>query len=197
MRPGPRPVLALLGLRGSGKSTLGRALAAALGRPFLDLDQELVRLARQAGFAAASAGELLQRHGAAEFRELEARALRRVLEPAPEVVLATGGGVVERDDNVVWLARAARCVLLVVPPAVLAERRAADPTLRPPLAGRDAREESELLWARREARYRALAELVLEPGSAAPAELVAQLLARLEDGRKGLRVERESPDAHG
>jgi shikimate kinase len=191
-----RNVIALLGLRASGKSTLGPLLAQELGLAFIDLDEELVRAALRAGVRAASAGELLAARGEREFRAFEADALRRVLEPGPRLVLATGGGVVERADNRAWLARATRGVLLCVAPALLAARRAADPNPRPPLAGRDARAEAELLWRRREAWYRALAEVVLEVGEEPPGALVARLRAALESARNPLLARRETPDLH-
>mgnify|MGYP001952527059 CR=1 FL=1 len=53
-----RPTIALIGMRCAGKSVTGRALAAQLGLPFLDLDLELLGVARRAGERAASAGEL-------------------------------------------------------------------------------------------------------------------------------------------
>ena len=170
-----RATLALLGLRCSGKTTVGRLLAAELGLPFLDLDEELVRAGRYAGWRAASAGELLERAGQAAFRDLEAWCLRRVLEPSQRLVLATGGGVVERPDNRVWLARAARCIYLSVPLEVLAARLRSDPASRPPLLGLDVAEELAELRARREPHYRALAEVVIECGDAPPAELGARI----------------------
>jgi shikimate kinase len=192
-----RNVIALLGLRASGKSTLGRLLARELALAFLDLDEELLHAARRAGVHAASAGELLAARGEREFRAFEADALRRLLEPGQRLVLATGGGVVERADNRAWLARAARCVLLNVPPAELARRRGADPLVRPLLAGRDAREESELLWRRREAWYRGLAEVEIEAGAEPPEALVARVRTALESGGNPLRARQETPDLHG
>lgn len=172
---GRRATLALLGLRGSGKSTVGRALAGELGLAFVDLDERVLETGRRAGHAAGSAGELLARAGQAVFRELEATALRCLLEPSPGLVLATGGGVVERADNRTWLARTTRGIHLCVPNAILAARLAADPTLRPPLTGLDPRAELELLAARREPHYHALAEVVLAVGDEPPAELAARI----------------------
>lgn len=178
-RPRGRSVIALLGLRCSGKSTLARLLAAELGRASVDLDEEALRFARYAGWHVASVGELIERAGWAVYRELEAVALRRVLEPEPRVVLATGGGVVERADNRVWLARTARRVYLSVPLATLAARMRADATPRPPILGADAALELPELLARREPHYRALAEIVLECGDEEPPALVRRLLAAL------------------
>jgi shikimate kinase len=177
--PHLRPVLALLGLRGSGKSTLGRSLAEDLAWPFVDLDTETCVAGRRAGFRVSSAGELLRTAGVARFRELEAWALRRVLEPAPRLVLATGGGVVERVDNRVWLARSARSVFLQVPVELLAERLRRDPTERPALLGEDPIAELPRIAALRTPLYRAVAELELDCGAAQTAELVQCLRAHL------------------
>ena len=163
-------------------TTLGRELARELGRAFVDGDEETLRFGRYSGWKVATVGELLERAGQARFRDLEAAALRRQLEPAPRIVLATGGGVVERGDNRTWLARTSRCVYLSVPDETLAARLRADPTPRPALLGSDAVAEIAALRARREPFYRALAEVVIECGDAAPAELVARLRGALAPG---------------
>lgn len=178
----PRATLALLGLRASGKSTLGRLLATELGQPFVDLDEEVTRFARHAGQRAASAGELLARCGQATFRHLEAGALRCLLEPSPRIVLATGGGVVERADNRAWLARAARCLFLDAPVELLAERVRRDRTPRPALLGSDAAAELVELEARRRERYQALATWVLDCGADSPTDLLARALALVRSG---------------
>jgi XRE family aerobic/anaerobic benzoate catabolism transcriptional regulator len=81
-------VVALLGLRGAGKTTIGRALAERLARPFIELDSRVEDLA---GLTLAQIFEL---HGEATYRQLEREALERVLAAAPRAVLATGGGLV-------------------------------------------------------------------------------------------------------
>jgi XRE family aerobic/anaerobic benzoate catabolism transcriptional regulator len=81
-------VVALLGLRGAGKSTIGRALAERLARPFIELD---ARIEDMAGLPLAQIWEL---HGEATYRQLEREALERVLAASPRAVLATGGGLV-------------------------------------------------------------------------------------------------------
>lgn len=86
-------VIALLGLRGAGKSSVGAALAKRLGLPFLELD----RLAeREAGMGLA---ELFAIHGEDYFRELELRALKRFLETHQRGVLAIGGGLVGSTES--------------------------------------------------------------------------------------------------
>lgn len=78
-------VLVLVGLMGAGKSTIGKKIAAMLGLPFKDGDNEIEAAARM------SVSELFESYGEAEFRDLERRVILRLLEAGP-MVLATGGG---------------------------------------------------------------------------------------------------------
>ncbi len=91
-RPAGARVVALLGLRGAGKSTIGKALAERLGTGFFELDR-LVEV--EAGMALP---ELFAIHGEGYYRDLELRALRRFLGRHDSGVLATGGGLVTSPD---------------------------------------------------------------------------------------------------
>jgi XRE family transcriptional regulator, aerobic/anaerobic benzoate catabolism transcriptional regulator len=102
--PLPAPV-ALLGVRGAGKSTVGAALAARLSVPFVELDQK-IELA-----AGLNLAELFELHGEAHYRELEREALRAVLDGSP-LVLATGGSIVGDRDSYAFLRLRARTVWL-------------------------------------------------------------------------------------
>ncbi|MES2257120.1 MAG: helix-turn-helix transcriptional regulator [Pseudomonadota bacterium] len=84
----PPRKLALIGLRGAGKSTLGPLVAAALKVPFVELNREIEQ---EAGI---SLNEIFWIYGQAGYRKLERRCLERVIATYPEVVLATGGGIV-------------------------------------------------------------------------------------------------------
>ena len=99
--------LILVCMPGCGKTTVGRALAAKLGRPFLDADEELVRTAGR------SIPEIFAQEGEAGFRARETEVLRR-LGGGSGAVVATGGGAVLREENydalhqnghIVWLRR--------------------------------------------------------------------------------------------
>lgn len=80
--------IALIGLRGAGKSTVGRLLAERLGRPFVELNKEVER---EAGI---SLQEIINFYGQAGYRNLERRCLERIVATYPDVILATGGGIV-------------------------------------------------------------------------------------------------------
>lgn len=101
-----RPVIALLGLRGAGKTTVGRKLAKRLRLPFVELDKQIEDAA---GLAL---GEIFSLHGEDYYRRLERETLAALLaEPAP-IVLATGGGIVTSSDAMALLARHAVTVWL-------------------------------------------------------------------------------------
>jgi XRE family aerobic/anaerobic benzoate catabolism transcriptional regulator len=144
---GPR-VVALLGVRGAGKSTIGPKLATRLGVDFVELDR-LVE--SEAGLALA---EIFATHGETYFHRLEVDALRRFFARGRGAVLATGGGIVENADAWRLLAANAITVWLRASAAAHWSRvvRQGDPR---PMAGRPAaKAELRRLLAKREALYR-------------------------------------------
>lgn len=108
--------VALVGLPGVGKSTVGRVVARRLGFAFVDLDHVIVE---QAGMAIA---ELFEVHGEDHFRSLETDALRTVCAATDPSVIATGGGVIGSGDNRACLQRDAWTVWLRSEIPVLVER---------------------------------------------------------------------------
>ena len=171
-----QPVV-LVGLRCAGKSSVGRHLADELGLPFVDLDDELAA-AEGSGRAA---GELLAELGEDEFRELEARSLADCTSRGA-LVLATGGGVVEREDNLALLRGGARVVWLDAVDEVLLARRAADDTARPLLEGsEDPAQELATLGPRRRPLYRSLAETRMDTTSAEVAVIAREVAEGLRN----------------
>jgi shikimate kinase len=159
--------LVLLGLRGSGKSTLGHTLAKRLERAFVDLDDLTAEAMQQT-----SAGEAIREHGLAVFREAEARALADALthERAHRSggVLALGGGTptapgAEQQLREAQSAGAVSVVYLRATPQTLAARLATtDTESRPSLTGKGTLEEIGELFTQRDSLYRAIADVVLE-----------------------------------
>jgi shikimate dehydrogenase len=139
----PRTNLVLVGLRGAGKTVVGRAVARRLGRPFVDLDEEVLRATGR------TAGEWIRASGLSAFREAEREAVLR-LGGRRGLVVAAGGGVLETEGNAALLREAAFGVWLQVAPEVAVARCLAERTDRPPLvAGATPREEAESLLRRR------------------------------------------------
>jgi XRE family aerobic/anaerobic benzoate catabolism transcriptional regulator len=85
--------IALIGLRGAGKSTIGELLAARLALPFIELDREIERL------SGATLGELFEMFGQERFRRAEREAFERVLAQHQQFVLATGGSIVTEPST--------------------------------------------------------------------------------------------------
>jgi len=114
----------LVGMPGSGKSTIGPLLAERLGLAFVDIDDEVERAAGR------SIGDIFDADGAEAFRELETEAVRRVAE-GPAAVVATGGGVVVSAENRLAMRRTGWVVRLDVEQGVALERVAAEGVDRP------------------------------------------------------------------
>jgi len=97
--------IALVGLMGAGKSSVGRRLAAALGVTFRDADDEIEKAARQ------TVAEIFADHGEAEFRRGERRVIARLLEQPPHI-LATGGGAFMDPETRALMAERATTIWL-------------------------------------------------------------------------------------
>jgi XRE family transcriptional regulator, aerobic/anaerobic benzoate catabolism transcriptional regulator len=118
--------IALIGLRGAGKSTLGAQLAAQRGVPFVELDREIER---EAG---TSMNEILLLHGQSGYRRYERRALFRIAEDhAAGVVMTTGGSIVSERDTFDLLQSRFYCVWLKASPEEHMSRVVAQGDMRP------------------------------------------------------------------
>ena len=106
----PKPVIALLGLRGAGKTTVGRRLARRLSVPFVELDQKIEEAAQL------SLSEIFSLHGEAYYRRLERETLEAIVAKREPMVLATGGGLVTAPDTLAILRQAATTIWLRATP---------------------------------------------------------------------------------
>ena len=105
-----KPVIALLGLRGAGKTTIGRRLAKRLRIPFLELDRRIEKAAEL------SLSEIFSLHGEEYYRRLEQETLDAVIAEAKPMVLATGGGLVMSPESLASLRRSAVTIWLKAAP---------------------------------------------------------------------------------
>lgn len=135
----------LVGMMGAGKSSLGRALAQLAERPFYDTDTLLQnRLGR-------TISQIFQTYGEPTFRDHESSILRDL--EAGELVLATGGGIVLRDENWSEMRRLGKTCYLRVPPSVLIQRLEKSRKKRPLLETEDWEGKLQAMLCARECFY--------------------------------------------
>jgi shikimate kinase len=175
----------LVGMPGCGKSTVGRLLANSLGQKFVDSDEEIVR---RNGVEIATIFEI---EGEAGFREREAAVLNDVTQSS-SIVLATGGGVILREDNRRILRSRGLVVYLRASLDVLAARTAKKfgssgmPSKRPLLEGPNRRGTLEALLMVREPLYEATAHVVIDANTTQRAKFLQKLLALIDAARRAL-----------
>jgi XRE family aerobic/anaerobic benzoate catabolism transcriptional regulator len=162
--------IALLGLRGAGKSTLGAKLAQALQAPFIELDREVEK---EAG---APLGEVFSIYGQEAFRRFERKALARVLKEFPRAVIATGGSLVNDPDTYSLLLDHCTCVWLKATPEEHMARVMAQGDVRPFKGSPAALGEIRRLLADRDRLY-ARADAVLSTSSHPLKQSLAELKA--------------------
>ena len=140
--------IALVGLRGAGKSTLGAKLARALGVPFVELDREIER---EAG---TSLSEIFLLYGQAGYRRYERRCLEKVLEKSDRAVIATGGSIVSEPGTYELLLSACFTVWLKAEPEEHMARVIAQGDTRPMAGNEQAMEDLRRILDGRAALYR-------------------------------------------
>jgi XRE family aerobic/anaerobic benzoate catabolism transcriptional regulator len=145
--PGRIGRIALIGLRGAGKSALGRRLAGELGYPFIELSAEIEKL------AGCSIGEIHALYGTSAYRRYELRALEESIQLYPEAVLATPGGLVSDPANFNLLLAHCFTVWLQADPEDHMHRVAAQGDLRPMAASREAMDDLRRILAGRTPFY--------------------------------------------
>lgn len=164
--------IALVGLRGAGKSTLGRLLAADLGVPFVELNREIERI------AGAKPEQIHTLYGPAAYRRYERRALDETLKAHPAVVIATPGGIVSEAATFNVLLARCRTVWLTAAPEEHMDRVVAQGDLRPMSGNREAMADLKLILAERTPFY-AKADLRFDTSGKALAACLVELKAAL------------------
>jgi shikimate kinase len=165
----------LIGFMGSGKSSVGRELARRWRFRFVDTDAAIRRRFSK------SIGEIFATYGEDFFREQEHDVLRDLL-GQERAVIATGGGIVLQEQNVVLLRRLGRIVWLTASPDTIWERVRMS-THRPLLQNEDPRGTMDLLLQARSPLYAAAADLTVDSSGLLHSEVADRVVASLLDRR--------------
>ncbi len=155
-----KSIISLVGLRGSGKTTVGRLLAERLNWKFLDSDLEVERA------AGIEINEYFRNNKLKEFRDAEAAAIADA-HKLSDIIIATGGGCVEREETRAAL-KTGFCVWLTAKPEILFGRLQNAP--RPALTGLPPMREIEFIMEKRRLFYEETAKLTVSTDALTPEE---------------------------
>jgi shikimate kinase len=173
----------LIGSRGTGKSAIAPLLARHLGRPWEDTDQLVMNLLGK------SVADVFRDDGEDYFREQETKVLQEVVQQGPSVV-ATGGGIILREENRRRLRESGWVVWLRAEPEVILRRLRDDPStasLRPPLTHLTHLAEIELLIRQRDPLYQITAHFTLDTDHLSPQDSVEAIVRNMpRTGQHGL-----------
>jgi XRE family aerobic/anaerobic benzoate catabolism transcriptional regulator len=166
--------IALVGLRGAGKTTLGAALAARIDVPFFELDKEIERLAGTA------LGSILELYGQQAYRRYELQALQELLAAHPRFVVATGGSLVSESATYELLLRSCFTVWVRTTPEEHMQRVLAQGDLRPMAGSQQAMDDLRRILDERSELY-GRADLTIDTTGRAVGDSVRDLLRRKQE----------------
>ncbi len=166
------PHIFLVGMMGSGKSTLGRGLAAALGLPFQDLDEAIEERTQR------TIASLFERPGEFGFRACEAQMLRELPTRFARSVIATGGGAPMHFDSMSYMMATGTTAYLRLEMDALAGRLESARAERPLLAKPDWRASTEALLSLRRSVYER-SDVIVDTGGQTPADSLKLLVTKL------------------
>jgi XRE family aerobic/anaerobic benzoate catabolism transcriptional regulator len=168
-------VIALVGLRGAGKSSIGAAVAERLGVPFVELDELIVREAQM------TLSTIFEIHGERYYRGIEREVLRRLLEGGKPMVIATGGSIVTDAETWGLLRSRARTIWLKATPREHWSRVVAQGDVRPMRDRPRAMNELQALLTRREPLYE-MSDRVVDTEGRTPAAVVERVITSVTAG---------------
>jgi XRE family aerobic/anaerobic benzoate catabolism transcriptional regulator len=172
--------IALIGLRGAGKSTLGRVAAERLGLPFVEMAREI------AAEAGTTLSEVFSLYGQSAYRRYERRALERVIASHSRAIIATGGSLVSEPSTYATLLRSCHTIWIKASPHEHMARVMAQGDMRPMKGSPEAMEDLKRILDGRHALY-SKADAAIDTSAKSPAEctealvrIVQTLLGRAE-----------------
>ncbi len=172
--------IVLIGYRGAGKSVVGRLLAKRFGMEYIGMDAAIVE---KAGMPIP---EIVEKHGWPGFRDMES-AVARELAGRDNLIIDTGGGIIERPENIETLQKNATIFWLKARVETIVARIQGG-TERPALtAGKTFTEEVEEVLERRIPKYRDAANFEIETDQLTPEQIVGIVIQIMQ--RRGLRVD--------
>jgi shikimate dehydrogenase len=160
--------IVLIGMRGSGKTAVGKVLAQKLGRELVEMDELIV------GKAGLAIPEIVARHGWARFRDLEEE-LTEEVSKRDNIIHSAGGGVVTREQNIARLKQNGVLVWLTASVETLLQRIGDDEGRPPFVKGRTPRQDMEITLAERLPLYQKAADLTIDTEDKTP-EAVAETI---------------------
>ena len=158
----------LIGMMGTGKSTLGKTLSKNMQKPFIDLDSEIEKTGGN------SVSEIFDRDGEERFREVETEQLKQY----SGSVVACGGGIVLKLENRHFIKENGIAILLTASMGELSQRLS-DSDNRPLLANDITEEALTKLWLERQLDYLNTADFTTETGGKNPEELSEEIFLRI------------------
>ena len=161
--------IVLIGFMGSGKSSVGRLIASSLGYRFVDTDHLVIQA------TGAEISEIFKNHGESYFRDQERIALQS-LQQSDRLVIATGGGIVTREENIALLRKLGFVVWLTASEEVIFDRVSRN-TKRPLLQTANPRETISHLLAQRKPQYEAAAQFVFDTSEFPHAGIAESIIA--------------------
>ena len=169
--------IALVGLRGAGKTTLGTAAAKEAGIPFFELDREIERL------SGTSLGSVIELYGQQAYRRYEMQALQELLGSHPRFIVATGGSIVSETATYELLLRSLFTVWVRTTPEEHMKRVREQGDLRPMAGSQQAMNDLRRIVEERSELY-GRADLVIDTTGKSVAEAAGPLLAQISNPEK-------------
>jgi len=158
----------LMGMMGSGKSTVGKTLSQQLGKPFIDLDLEIEQSTGK------TISEIFENDGAEHFRNIESNQLQQ----HSDSIVACGGGIILKEENRVIIKENGKAILLTASIPELSNRLSASAN-RPLLTDDNMEETLTKLWLERQLLYLSTADYTIETDGKTPEKITEEILNQL------------------